>query len=167
MYIFQYLCDDPEISEWYKIAVSHVDDSGFDLFIPEDVSFQCGETKIVDLKIKGKMVEASGKEVAYTIYPRSSICKTPLILANSIGMIDVGYRNTLKIALKYIPTHEDYANGFTTVYTVPKGTRLVQAIAPNVQKFAKVQVQSFEISERNLGGFGSTGTSFAVSKNSK
>ena len=38
------------------------------------------------------------KNIGYYLYPRSSISKTPLILANSVGIIDSGYRGNIKAA---------------------------------------------------------------------
>ena len=34
----------------------------------------------------------------YYSYPRSSISKTPLLLANNVGIIDSGYRGNIKVA---------------------------------------------------------------------
>jgi dUTPase len=41
------------------------------------------------------------------LYPRSSIIKTNLSLANSVGVIDSGYRGNIKVCFKYIIQPED------------------------------------------------------------
>ncbi|SVC08018.1 uncharacterized protein METZ01_LOCUS260872, partial [marine metagenome] len=41
------------------------------------------------------------------IYPRSSISKYNLVLANSVGIVDSGYRNSIKLRFKYISQPED------------------------------------------------------------
>ena len=96
-------------------AVDHPD-AGFDLYCPQEVTIQPGETVRVDM---GIACEATYKDnpTAFYIYPRSSISKTPLRLANSVGIVDSGYRGNLMLALdniKQVP------------YTIRKGQRLAQ-----------------------------------------
>jgi len=81
-------------------ATSHPD-AGFDLYCPQEVTIQPGETVCVDL---GIACEATykGSPTAFYIYPRSSISKTPLRLANSVGIVDSGYRGNIMIALDNI-----------------------------------------------------------------
>ena len=81
-------------------AVDHPD-AGFDLYCPQEVTIQPGETVRVDL---GIACEATYKDnpTAFYIYPRSSISKTPLRLANSVGIVDSGYRGNLMLALDNI-----------------------------------------------------------------
>ena len=53
------------------------------------------------------------------VYPRSSVSKYNLILANSVGVVDSGYRNSIKLRFKYIPQPEDFtvANDNMRFYT--------------------------------------------------
>ena len=75
-------------------------DSGIDLFFPDKVNFKNGSTTFVDLKIKCEMIDnTTNKNVSYYLYPRSSISKTSLMLHNSTGIIDEGYRGSLKTAI--------------------------------------------------------------------
>ena len=69
----------------------HDGDAGLDLYVLEDLSFLPGETKLVKLGISCEPED--GK--AYFLFPRSSISKTPIRLANSIGLIDGGYRGEI------------------------------------------------------------------------
>lgn len=127
-------------------------DSGLDLFCPEDVYVKPGDTVFVNLGIKTEMVDNNGMSVSYYIYPRSSISKTPLMLANSVGVIDSGYRGYLKIALKHI-----YNPNIAEPYKISKGDRLVQICSGDLTPFTFCLVDTLSESERGDGGFGSTG----------
>ena len=73
----------------------HEGDAGLDLFIPETVTFQPGETKLISLGISVEAIDKMNNNnngMSFHIYARSSIYKTPLRLANSVGIIDKGYR---------------------------------------------------------------------------
>ena len=76
---------------------------------------------------------------------RSSIYKTGAILANSVGTLDSDYRGPVKLV--FLSQHQPYQ----------PGDRIAQLI------IAKVETANFEVvddlsaSERNQGGFGSTG----------
>ena len=154
--------DDVELYEIYSnkinihnemVRTSETPDSGFDLFIPKeetfimDVNSSTYNVKIINLKIKGTMIE-NKKYVAYQIYPRSSISKTPLMLANHVGIIDSGYRGHLMVALR---SFED------TVLL--KHSRVVQVCHPSLKPFYVKIVNENDFSEtsRGSGGFGSTG----------
>ena len=69
----------------------HEGDAGLDLYVLEDIHFEAGETKAIKLGISCQPKDG----VAYYLFPRSSISKTPLRMANSIGLIDGGYRGEI------------------------------------------------------------------------
>ena len=96
------LCDNDNVKNLYMNRPNHEADSGIDLFIPEDVTFKPGETKLVNLKIKCRMVSKNGQTQPYYLFSRSSIYKTPLIQANCTGIIDKDYRGNICVALRYI-----------------------------------------------------------------
>jgi dUTP pyrophosphatase len=87
------------------------------------------------------------KNVSWLIFPRSSISKTPLRLANSIGLIDAGYRGEILAAVDNIRGED---------YTVKAGDRLVQAVAFNGGSISIKIVESLDATSRGEGGFGST-----------
>ena len=149
--------------------------SGFDLFVPSDSVFDKDfVTKFVDLKIKGEMlycdkslqvtieneegesetVSGASYSCGYYVYPRSSISKTPLMLANHVGIIDSGYRGNLMAALRKLSSED-----FFDKYVVQKHTRLFQICHPTLCPVFVVLVPESELnsSERGTGGFGSTG----------
>jgi dUTP pyrophosphatase len=145
----------------------HEGDSGLDLFCPIDVSFVPGETKVIDLCIQSEML-CNDKNVSYYMYPRSSLSKTPLCLANSVGIIDAGYRGNLKIALKYVPTTEfliELVSGLLLptevcskhTFTFNKGDRVAQLCSADLSTFTFTLVDELSTSTRGDGGFGSTG----------
>ena len=143
----------------------HPGDSGIDLYTPEDIAFQPGETKIVDLKIKTQMVNCeTSQDVSYYLYPRSSISKTPLRLANSVGIIDSGYRGNIKAALTYIPRYKMAFESGEVKYNLDKepfylekNSRIVQICSPDLSSLNLSIVDSLTETERGSGGFGSTG----------
>jgi dUTP pyrophosphatase len=92
------------------------------------------------------------KNTAFYIYPRSSISKTPLMLANNTGIIDSGYRGSLIGAFRWLRTNSDN-------YTVEQNTKLVQICHPSLCPIYVVLVNEEDLTstERGDGGFGSTG----------
>ena len=143
-----------DIKKLYEFdTVHHQGDSGFDLYVTDDVVFSAWKTKFVDLKVQCEMLNQNGNNVSYYLYPRSSISKTPLVLANSVGIIDAGYRGNVIAALRYIPEDEEY-NG---QYVLKKGTRLMQICSPTLDPLQYQFVDTLSETSRNSGGFGSTG----------
>lgn len=138
----------------------HEGDSGLDLFIIEDQVIPAGETIIVDLGISCQLLAQniyshvfqkylSEKYLSYNMYPRSSISKTPLRLANGVGLCDAAYTGPLKAALH----NTDLKNDFT----IKKGERYVQLAYPNLEEVLFELVDELRDTTRGSGGFGSTG----------
>jgi dUTP pyrophosphatase len=118
-------------------------DSGIDLFFPNDVVCPPRTTTLIDLEISCEMI------TSYYVFPRSSISKTPLIMHNSVGIIDKNYRNTIKVAVYNTSDKE---------YTIHRGDRLFQICAPDLRPITCSL--SDELSSTTRGaGFGSSGTS--------
>ena len=82
------------------------------------------------------------------VFPRSSIRKYQLQLSNSVGVIDSGYRDTIKA------TFNKLYRGFT-FYN--EGDRICQLMIIPYPKIDLVEVNELSSSERGLGGHGSTG----------
>ena len=122
----------------------HDGDAGLDLYIIENQTFNAGETKLIKLGISCEPED--GK--AYYLMPRSSISKTPLRLANSIGLIDGGYRGEIMACCDNIKDYE---------YAVEKGQRLFQLVATDSSKISYVLTEKLSDTSRGEGGFGSTG----------
>ena len=94
------------------------------------------------------------------IFPRSSISKTDLVLANSVGVCDNGYRGLIKIRLKYIPVIESYGGKITLRHPpllYKKGDKIAQLVIQKVEEAEVVEVSELSSTERGEGGFGSSG----------
>lgn len=88
------------------------------------------------------------------LYPRSSISKTKLILANSVGVIDSGYRGEIMLKFRHTNNIMVYSN---TPATPLVGDRVGQLMIVPYPQIEFVEVDSLETSDRGDGGFGSTG----------
>ena len=142
---------------------AHID-SGFDLITPQDKKFTCLDninelevrpTDKIDFKIRCAAYQRNPTNDGWTIptafymYPRSSISKTPLRLANSVGIIDSGYLGNIKGFFDNMYKSEDWI--------AEKHTRLVQICSPTLSPIIVEIVDSLDDTERGEGGFGSTG----------
>ena len=76
----------------------HQGDSGLDLYIVEDQIINPKETVRIKLGISCENLDG----ISYFLMPRSSISKTPLRLANAVGLIDAGYRGEIMAAVDNI-----------------------------------------------------------------
>lgn len=87
-------------------------------------------------------------ESHFWLVPRSSIYKSGLMMANSVGTIDKSYRGELKAPVWSMTGNSD----------VVQGSRLFQIVAPDMGWIRNVyMVDSMSNTERGAGGFGSTG----------
>lgn len=131
-------------------------DSGLDLFVPQQTKCNGERTTKINHYVTVVCYDESGSQpLPVYLYPRSSISKTPLRLANSIGIIDAGYRGPL---ISMVDNTVEYA------YTVEKGTRLFQICSHNLLPFKNIEVLNKtdpifnpKHTTRGYGGFGSTG----------
>lgn len=92
------------------------------------------------------------------LFPRSSNAKKDLILSNSIGVIDSGYRG--EVIFKFKPScgySGEQINGyFPKPNNYEIGERIGQIIILPYPKIEFVEVDELSNSERGNGGFGST-----------
>ena len=124
-------------------------DSGLDLFCPETITINPGETVKINLDIKCESLnDTLNKNVSYYLYPRSSIIKTPLRLSNSVGIIDAGYRGDIIACVDNIKNES---------YTISQGDRLFQICAGDLTPINFELVDKLSDTKRGDGGFGSTG----------
>lgn len=80
------------------------------------------------------------------LYPRSSVTNMDLMLANSVGVLDSGYRGELKLRFRKSGTND---------YNV--GDRIGQIIILPFPQVEFSEVTELSGSERGSGAFGSTG----------
>ena len=164
------LVEDPELRTKYETYVTshntkmieNVDypDAGFDLMTPYLKSspvgshhFKCHKVNKLDLGVKCSAVlyDGSGSGPAntgYYMYPRSSISKMCIRLANSVGIIDAGYRGPLIAMVDVVYADECFVNAYDKMF---------QICAPNLVPIVAVLVDDLGATTmRGEGGFGST-----------
>lgn len=153
----------------HKIENSIYPDSGFDLFIPYDYtqhSNKYSDNRFSDVTFRMPLgIKCSMYKIApdfhsnaFYLYPRSSIVKTPFRLANSVGIIDSGYRGELMAVVDKNDLNNDWK--ILIERYAPVHSRLFQICLPDLSPFhVKIVNNEFElgITERGSGGFGSTG----------
>jgi len=84
----------------------------------------------------------------FDLVPRSSIFKSGFMLANSVGIIDMTYRGTIKVPLVKVNETKE----------IPKlPWRAVQLIPRRFFPLEAKEVPSLDKTLRGEGGFGSTG----------
>jgi len=146
-------CESAELTSMYAAVVKlpYSRDSGYDLFMPSDIVIP-GKALgfMIDLGVRCEFNRSSG----YYLYPRSSLSKTSIRLANSVGIIDNGYRGTLKVA---VDNHSDEP------VRVKRGDRLFQLCIPSMETFKVFLGTVNRGTERGEGGFGSTNTNSSCS----
>lgn len=166
--------DDDDLNNKYIAAINnhnrriteniHHIDAGFDLYCPSNLEFS--STKVNKLDFNVTCAASVYKEMrdntiiyntGYYMYPRSSISKSQLRLANNTGIIDAGYRGHLIGMFDVVYNQQ----GSTTSVEVNKFDRYLQICAPNLMPIYAVLVNSSEElgcdTARGAGGFGSTG----------
>jgi len=134
-------------------SVKYKEDSGLDLFVISDETIPAGETRLIDLGIKAQLRSFDFMKFKYVyhsyfLFPRSSIYKTPLRLANSIGLIDAGYLGNIKAPLHNISSED---------FHIKRGERYLQLSCPNLGRIKFDLTEELRQTDRSNGGFGSTG----------
>jgi dUTP pyrophosphatase len=148
------------IQKFYSSVHNEHRDSGFDLFVANafngesfsddgplkvDHGVSCAMYKHTSVNEDVTIIEPTG----YYMYPRSSISKTPYRLANSVGIIDSGYRGNLIAKIDKV---------YNVEHNVSIGDRLFQICTPDLSPLASVMiVDDLDNTSRGTGGFGSTG----------
>ena len=138
------------LSDFY-VKKNYDTDSGFDLYSIKDVTVEPWKVSTLEFGVScSPFFRDNDKKITcgYYLYPRSSISKTPLMLANSVGIIDFGYCGPILAKVR---------NMSSDSYTVKKGTSLFQLCTPNLEPFEEIIfVDKLNSTERGDGGFGST-----------
>lgn len=166
-------------------------DSGFDLYMPfsgtEYIDSNIMRTEVknndppaplhvgvdgargLNLGVRCCMRRENGSDLptapcGFYLYPRSSISKTRMRLANSVGIIDSGYRGDLIAAVDTIGvfgSSDIWHIWNETLSPIKKYDRYFQVCAPDLSPFlVKIVESESDLSPpttRGSGGFGSTG----------
>jgi len=147
---------------------AHDTDAGYDLYSVDDLVIYSGERAIVRT---GLTMELPGSFVEHTVYsrisgnhpacidlnisweaqirPRSGLAfKKGITVINSPGTIDAGYRGPLNVIL---------ANHGSEPFVIKTGDRIAQLVFNLTMHPEIIMVDKLNESDRNRGGFGSTG----------
>lgn len=149
---------------------AHEGDAGYDIIAssePKIVGFSPTNhyySSIDYIEYDTDLIIAPDSGIHSYIFPRSSVSKTNLILANSVAVIDNGYRGTLKLRFKYIAQPNDYSifgNSFLCEVDMAKiykkGDKIAQLVFSETLTPELKLVENFDSTNRKEGGFGSTG----------
>ena len=127
-------------------SYAHPTDAGADVSACEEVTINPGETKLVGTGLK--VAIPSGYEI--TLRPRSGMSlKTGLRIANSPATIDSDYRGEIKVPLY---------NDSDKVQSLDNKERVAQLVIMPYLNVTFNEVDNLSESNRDQGGFGSTGT---------
>ena len=130
--------------------VQYATDSGWDLKFAEDATVPAGAlSHEFDFGVSVCCYETDFESSVLWLLPRSSLVKTPLRLANSVGLIDASYRGTLKAFVDNRNNDEPFS--------VKKGERLFQLASPSLAPLTVKVVNTLPSTKRGENGFGSTG----------
>jgi len=117
---------------------------GYDICTVEETFFPPGEVTLVRTGISIELPEGYHAE----LYTRSSWGKRGLHLANGVGIIDCDYRGELIFS---------YANISAGRHSIHPGVRVGQLLIRKTHVLDVVEVDNLSSTERDDGGFGSTG----------
>lgn len=140
----------------YMSRPYHERDAGFDLFstsfVVDPIQTASSPAHMIDQQVVAGCYDTERKLFrAYWMLPRSSLSKTPLRLANSVGLIDAGYRGSIKAAV---------SNFGAVRFEAPANNRYFQLATPDLLPWDRIEIVD-EIpggeTLRGAGGFGSTG----------
>jgi len=164
MYILEIMLDSSvsnDVIEYYKrLENRETSDSGVDLIVTQDINTSSSYVNTLKFKIKCQMKNTKTNQYSpYYLYPRSSISKTPLVMANSVGIIDRDYRGEIMAKVRNMPLIPSDNNN----YLVKEGTRLFQICSPDLSPIKVKVVDCLTETSRGDGGFGSTGQTYNIS----
>ncbi len=143
VFYLPYILSDSNGSEPTK---AHEGDAGVDLCATEDVELYIGDTVAVDTGL----IFAIPFNYCGLVLPRSSMGKRGIIIPNSPGLIDSGYRGEVKVLL---------LNLSNKIYKVKKGDKIAQLVIVQHERVTPQKVDELPPSfdDRGVGGFGSSG----------
>lgn len=126
----------------------HAQDACFDLYVADIISTATPGMFGYDTGIAVDIPEGW----CFKVYPRSSVKDTGLMLTNSVGIIDSGYKNSIKVFFTRVEGHP---------YPYQPGERCAQMMLERVEPCELEEVASVgdfvNHSNRGFGGYGSTG----------
>lgn len=133
------------LNEYAKLPTrGTIDSAGLDIYCPFNITVHADSQKRIPL---GIAVEIPKGHMGLLV-PRSSMSKTPLRCANSVGIIDADYRGEISIV---------YENISCSDYMIFRGDRIAQLIIVPIAVVDVEKAPTLSETERGAGGYGSTG----------
>ena len=124
---------------------AHADDAGYDLYSREEVLIPPGESHLVPTGLAIALPPLTEAQIR----PRSGLAlKHQVTVLNTPGTIDAGYRGEIGVIL---------INHGKVSFKVAKGMKIAQMVISQILPTSLVEVDELDATERNAGGFGSTG----------
>ena len=91
------------------------------------------------------------------LFPRSSISKSALLLANAVGVVDSGYRGEIGLRFKIDAGLAGQASGEWHPSVYKKGDKVGQLVIVPYPTIEPEFADDLTSTDRGAGGFGSTG----------
>jgi len=124
---------------------AHVDDSGMDICSTQDVVLKPGEWATIKTGLSIELPPDTEAQVR----PRSGLAaRQAITLLNTPGTIDEGYRGEIGVIVMNLGRDS---------FEIKKGMRIAQLVICPVIRVDIEECISLSETERNAGGFGSTG----------
>jgi dUTP pyrophosphatase len=124
---------------------AHTGDAGADLFSIEDFTLAPMARAAIGTGLAAEV--AIGFEIQ--IRPKSGLALSAgIAIVNAPGTVDAGYRGEIKVI---------FINLGREPYNITKGQKIAQAIISPVIRAEFTEVTELSSSQRDTGGFGSTG----------
>ncbi len=128
-------------------------DSGYDLVAIDDGVWSKDGTYI---EFQTGLAVEPPKGYDIQLRPRSSISNYDLLLCNSVGTVDNGYRGPLNFRFKFLPIRKTTDTPYIEkIYK--KGDKIGQMILSKVLDSEIEEVEELYNTDRSSNGFGSTG----------
>lgn len=126
-------------------SYAHPGDAGLDLYSVEEKILKKGERALIKTGITIELPSNTEAQVR----PRSGLAlKHGISLVNSPGTIDEGYRGEIGIIV---------INHGEEDFKIDIGMKIAQMVIKPILTVEVEEVEALESSQRNMGGFGSTG----------
>lgn len=134
------LCDQARLPEY-----AHIGDAGMDLFSVDEQLIAPGEAALVKTGIAIELPPNTEAQIR----PRSGLAlKHSITILNSPGTIDEGYRGEIGVIL---------INHGKKDFKIEPQMRIAQMVIKPIIRVEVKEVEELTHSDRNTGGFGSTG----------
>ncbi len=89
-----------------------------------------------------------GLNFGLAIRPRSSICRTGMVLSNSLGTVDIAYRGEVSAVFYHV---------MPSMMRYQIGDKIAQLHLDIAEKIQFVETNELTTTQRGAGGYGSTG----------